>query len=74
MAVKLSEKTKDYMSKKLKALREEKNLSQESVAESVGISVTHYAGIERGEENPTVAVIEALCDLFKIRSSDILHF
>ena len=74
MAVKANEKTQLYIGKKLRELREEKKLSQESVADSVGISVTYYAGIERGEKNPTVAVIEEFCKLFKIQSSEMLPF
>ncbi len=74
MTVKVNKTTQLYIGKKLRDFREEKKLSQESVADAVGISVTYYAGIERGEENPTVAVIEELCKLFKIKSANIFPF
>ena len=74
MTVKINKTTQQYIGKKLRDLREDKKLSQENVADAVGISNTYYAGIERGEENPTVAVIEELCKLYKIKSSDILPF
>lgn len=74
MTVEANSKSQQYTGKKLKEIRERKNLSQEKVAESVGISVTYYAGIERGEENPTYAVLESLCKTLKIKSSDILPF
>ncbi len=74
MTVKINKTTQLYIGKKLRDFREEKKLSQESVADAVRISVTYYAGIERGEENPTVAVIEELCKLYKATSSNILPF
>ena len=74
MTVKVNKTTTYYIGNKLRELRENKKLSQESVAEAVGISNTYYAGIERGEENPTMAVIEALCDVLKVKSSNILPF
>jgi transcriptional regulator with XRE-family HTH domain len=74
MTVKVKKTTQQYIGKKLRDFREEKKFSQESVAGAVGISITYYAGIERGEENPTITIIEALCTLLKIKSSDILPF
>ena len=58
----------------LKEIRISKQLSQEVVAKAIGISVTYYAGIERGEENPTFAVIENICKALKVKSSDVLPF
>ena len=51
-----------------------KQLSQKVVAKAIGISVTYYAGIERGEENPTFAVIENICKALKVKSVQILPF
>lgn len=47
---------------------------QEDVAQASDISVTYYAGIERGEENPTITVVENICKALKIKSSQILPF
>jgi len=58
----------------LRSIRTNKQLSQEEVAKASGISVTYYAGIERGEENPTFAVIESICRALKIKSSEVLPF
>lgn len=74
MTVQLSIKTRQHIGKKLKEIRERRILLQEDVAKAVGISVTYYAGIERGEENPTIAVLEGLCKTLKIKSSEILPF
>ena len=56
----------------LREIRTSKQLSQVVVAKASGISVTYYAGIERGEENPTFAVIENICKALKIKSSEVL--
>ena len=71
MTVEINPKSQQYTGKKLKEIRERRNLSQEEVAKNIGISVTYYAGIERGEENPTLAVIKGICKALKIKSSKI---
>lgn len=74
MTTSINSKTQQYIGKKLREIRERKSLSQEEVANSAGISITYYAGIERGEENPTITVIENICKTLKVKSSDILPF
>ena len=74
MKLEVNPKTQQYMGKKLREARERKNKLQEEIANEAGISITYYAGIERGEENPTISVIENLCKVLKIKSSDILPF
>ena len=68
------EKTQKAFDKNLRYILEDKNLSQEEVATLSKISTTHYAGIERGEENPTFSVIESICKALKIKSSEVLPF
>ena len=74
MVLQLSNKAQEYLSRKLKEIRGQMNLSQEDAAKMSGISTTYYAGIERGEENPTIAVIENICKTLKVKSSEILPF
>ena len=74
MTMKVNVKTQQEIGKKLRDIREKRNLSQEEVANATGISATYYAGIERGEENPTGTVLEGICKALKIKSSDILPF
>lgn len=68
------EKSQKSFGKNLRSVREDKNLSQEEVAALSKISTTHYAGIERGEENPTFSVIESICKALKVKSSQLLPF
>lgn len=74
MNVPIDSRSQEELGKNVRAVREKKRLSQEQVAELIGISATYYAGIERGEENPTLAVIRQLCKVLKVKSSDILPF
>ena len=74
MNVVVNLKSQQEFGRNLREIRERKKFSQEEVAKSIGISVTYYAGIERGEENPTFAVIENICKALKIKSSQVLPF
>ena len=68
------EKTKQALGKNLRKVREAKSLSQEEAAKLSLISTTYYAGIERGEENPSILVIKNICKALKVKSSDVLPF
>jgi transcriptional regulator with XRE-family HTH domain len=68
------QKSQKSFGKNLRSIRENKSLSQEEVAKLSKISTTHYASIERGNENPTFSVIENICKALKVKSSDILPF
>lgn len=74
MNVVVNLRSRQEFGKRLREVREKKRLSQDETAELVGISVTYYAGMERGEENPTFAVIESICKGLQIKSSQILPF
>ncbi len=74
MPKEVNEKTLKQIGDNFRKVREQKNLFQEDVAKAAGISITYYAGIERGEENPTMAVFESLCKALKVKSSEILPF
>lgn len=68
------QKSQKSFGKNLRTVREGKGLSQEEAAKLSNISTTHYAGIERGEENPTFSVIENICKALKVKSSEVLPF
>lgn len=46
----------------LRTLRLERDLTQEQLAEQLGMSPRYVAGVERGEYNLSLASIEALAD------------
>ena len=49
-----------YIGRQLKTARQNKKLTQEQIAEAVGLSAKHYGCIERGEVSTTVAVLTRL--------------
>lgn len=74
MSSEVNSKTQLAIGNRLREIRERNNMLQEDVAQAADISVTYYAGIERGEENPTITVVENICKALKIKSSQILPF
>jgi transcriptional regulator with XRE-family HTH domain len=50
------------VARNLRRLRVERNLSQEALAADAGIDRTYVSRLERGLENPTVALLEQLAD------------
>lgn len=47
---------------KLKDIRKIKKISQKDLARQISISQAHLSYIERGQRNPTVSVIEEICE------------
>lgn len=56
----------------LKMLRTEKQLSQKDMAELLNINLRTYASYERGEREPSAAIILNICKAFNISSDVIL--
>ena len=57
---------------RVKELRAAKSLSQEQLAEQIGLTKQAISQYERGERNPSMAVLEALCDFFNVSSDYLL--
>lgn len=58
----------------LRKARKKGKLTQLELAEKVKIHVNYYARVERGEETPSMEVLEAISKVLKVKSSDILPF
>lgn len=58
----------------LKELRIERNLSQDSVSKSIGISRAHYSRIEAGKRQikMTIEMAQKLAEVFKVSVDCIL--
>lgn len=54
------------LNERLQGLRLEKNLSQTSLASSVGLSLRAYQYYERGQRQPTADVLISLADFFDV--------
>ena len=53
----------------MKALRREKDLTQEQLAERAGTHVTYVGRIERGERNLTWTALSRICEGLEVRRS-----
>ncbi len=62
------------IAKNLKRARLTKNMTQSEVAEKAGLSVNHYAKIERGEVTPGLDTFEAIVKAIGTKSTEILPF
>ena len=56
----------------VRRLREERGLSQETLAFEAGMQRTYVSGIERGIRNPTVTVLERLASALKVAMADLV--
>lgn len=56
---------------RLRQLRKERGLSQEQVALRAEITTSYYGLLERGQANPSVALLEKICAVMNIQMSDI---
>jgi transcriptional regulator with XRE-family HTH domain len=64
-------KAQQLVAHNIRKLRVRQNLSQENLAVDAGIDRTYVSRLERGIENPTVAVLERLAAALE---SDIAEF
>lgn len=55
----------------LKQLRDEKGISQEKFALSIGMDRTYYASVEAGKRNISLQNIKKIADGFEISISDL---
>lgn len=57
----------------VRRLRKERGLSQEALADEVGLAPTYVGQIERGQRNPTLDVVERFAEVFGVDSLELLH-
>lgn len=62
------------ISENLLTLRKMKKLSQEQVAEAVGVSRQAYTRWERGETVPDIKSCVALADLYEVSLDELVNF
>lgn len=62
---------REKLAENLRRLREERGLSQEAFAELAGLHRTYISMIERKTRNPTVGVLEQICDALGVGPSEL---
>lgn len=61
-----------YFGQNLKKLRKERNLTQENIADFLGISFQSISKWERGESYPDIATLPVIASFFKVSVDDLL--
>lgn len=59
---------------RIRQLRKKKRLSQEALAERAKIHYKFLGGIERGQANPTIHVLESIARALGVRLPDLFMF
>jgi len=60
------------VNEKIKLVRQAKGLTQEAVAEKLGMSVTTYGDIERGDKDLKLSRLHDIADALDINASELL--
>ena len=60
------------VNEKIRLIREAKNLTQEQVAEKLGVSQSAYGDIERGEIDPKLSKLKKIAEIFEIELSELV--
>lgn len=62
------------LGQKIQKLREQRKLSQETLAEKLDISRTYIAYIETGSRTPSLKVLHNISDIFDVKMEDLFKF
>ena len=69
----MKSKEPDSISNNIKKYRLLNNMTQEKLAEQLGLDTQYYAQLERGERNFTIKRLIHLCSIFQIGIEDIIE-
>jgi len=62
----------EVVGRNVRRLRKAKSLTQEALAHASDIDTRYVGGIERGEENPTVAVLGRIAAVLGVHPAELL--
>ena len=60
------------VNEKIRLIRETKGLTQEQVAEKLGISPTAYGDFERGDNDPRLSKLQKIAEILEMPLSDLI--
>lgn len=60
--------------KSVQNLRKKKGLTQEDLAEEVGVDRSYMGFIERGEKNPTLDKVQKIADALDVDAGELFYF
>lgn len=59
--------------KRIKKYRNDRGLTQEDLAEKVGVSRVYIGYVEQGRNTPSLEILEKISKALKVRVSDIIE-
>ncbi len=71
---KMNTKILENLGRNLRKYRKECNLTQEQLAEKVGIHPTYVGKLESGKNNPSVKMLFKISRALKIKLSNVFYF
>ena len=63
----------DRVGQNIRRLRKANGLSQEKLAAEAGIAMRYLSGIERGEENPSLAFLVRIADALRTEPAELFR-
>jgi len=67
-------KTEQLLGRRIRELRKARNLTQEQFGERTGINYKYLGAVERGQENPTVKVLERIARVLQVELRELFVF
>ncbi len=64
----------EKLGEKIRKIRDLKGLSQENMADMLGLSLPTYADIERGKKDVTIGRLETIAERLGVTLNDIMNF
>jgi transcriptional regulator with XRE-family HTH domain len=61
------------ISKRIKTYRKEQEITQEELAEKVGVSRVYIGYVEQGRNTPSLEILEKIAKALKTKLSDLLE-
>jgi transcriptional regulator with XRE-family HTH domain len=66
-----SDQPQPALGKAIRQLREERDMTQEALAQEAGVTVGHMSMIERGHSNPTWATVKSIAGALSATMVDL---
>jgi len=63
---------RDELSEKIRLIRLSKNLSQQNIADELGITVSAYSNMERGVTEITIQRLKKIAEILNVNVNDLL--
>lgn len=57
----------------VKQSRMKRELTQQALADACGLDIGYIGGIERGQRNPSLGVIQSIASVLRVKASDLLR-